>query len=79
MNAILREYLDIFYSAYLDDILIYSQTYKEYTKHLKLVLQALRTAGLFTKESKCEFYRDKVKYLGFIVGRDGVKIDPAKI
>jgi hypothetical protein len=46
INDSLREYLNIFYTAYLDDVLIYSDSLKDHRKHVKLVLQALRKAGL---------------------------------
>jgi len=79
MNNVLRKYLDIFCSAYLDDILVYSRTRAEHTEHIRLILTALRDAGLHAKLSKCEFFREEVKYLGFIVGKEGVKMDPDKI
>jgi hypothetical protein len=49
INDTLREYLDVFCTAYLDDILIYSRTRGEHEKHLRLVLTALRKAGLSAK------------------------------
>ena len=56
INDTLRGYLDKFYSAYLDDIIIYSKTREEHVKHLRLVLEQLRKVGLFIKISKCEFF-----------------------
>ena len=46
MNDVLFKYLDVFYIAYLDDILIYSKDPLEYELYVKLVLERLRTAGL---------------------------------
>ena len=68
INDTLREYLDLFCSAYLDDILIYSRTEEEHTAHVRAVLQKLRDAGLFAKMSKCEFFVPETKFLGMIVG-----------
>lgn len=79
INDTLRPYLDLFCTAYLDDILIYSQTRKEHTEHLKKVLQALREAGLFAQISKCEFYKEETTFLGLIVGRHGIKMDLKKV
>jgi hypothetical protein len=79
INDALREYLDQFCSAYLDDILIYSRTKEEHTVHVRQVLERLRKAGLFAKLSKCEFFVTETKFLGLIVGRDGFKMDPEKV
>lgn len=79
INDILREYLDLFCSAYLDDILIYRRTEDEHTAHVRAVLQKLRDAGLFAKISKCEFFVPETRFLGMIVGRDGIRMDPEKI
>ena len=51
------EYLDIFCVAYLDDILIFSKTYKEHVEHVKKVLTALRSRSLAVKLEKYEFYK----------------------
>lgn len=79
INDALREYLDQFCSAYLDDILIYSKTKEEHTTHVRQVLERLRKAGLFAKLSKCEFFVTETKFLGLIVGREGFKMDPEKV
>jgi hypothetical protein len=79
MNDILRPYIDLFCQVYLDDILIYSRTRKEHEQHIRLILQVLRENQLYAKPSKCKFFQTEVTYLGFILGADGVKMDPAKI
>jgi hypothetical protein len=79
INDTLREYLDCFCTAYLDDILIYSRTRAEHIEHVRKILQRLREAGLFAKLSKCEFCVHETKFLGIIIGKDGIRMDPDKI
>jgi hypothetical protein len=79
INDILREYLDEFVVAYLDDILIYSKTRKEHIKHVRLVLKALEGAGMRINGEKSTFHASEVEFLGFIITRDGVKMDPKKV
>lgn len=79
INDTFRPYLDIFVVAYLDDILVYSETEKEHINHVRLVLQKMRERHLFAKASKCEFHADQVDYLGYIINREGVSMDPSKI
>ena len=79
INDTLRGYLDVFCTAYLDDILIYSKSRSEHVKHVRLVLQRLREAGLYAKISKCEFLVEETKFLGLIVGRNGIRMDPDKV
>ena len=79
INDTLHEYLDVFCTAYLDDILIYSENPKEHTDHVRLVLTALSGAGLNLKPEKCEFRRSTVKYLGMIISDSGCGVDPAKV
>ena len=63
----------------MDDMLIYSDNLKEHRKHVRKVLERLREAGLFLKPSKCEFHMQKVEFLGFVIGINGVRMDPAKV
>jgi hypothetical protein len=79
MNDTLREYLDVFCTAYLDDILIYSRTREEHLSHVRKVLESLRQAGLYAKIQKCEFFKNETIFLGVIVGKDGIRMDPQKI
>ena len=67
--------MDAFCTAYLDDILIYSETLEEYQAHVKKILEALSKVGLHLKLEKCEFHKMKAKYLGLIISADGVKMD----
>ena len=79
MNNTFREFLDKFLVIYLDDFLIYSDNLKEHKKHVRKVMECLREARLLLKQSKCEFHKEEVEFLGFIVGTDGVRMDPAKV
>ena len=79
MNDVLFEYLDDFCTAYLDDILVYSKTLKEHKKHVRLVLQRLREAGLQVDIEKCEFHVQETTFLGLIISTEGIKMDPAKV
>jgi hypothetical protein len=63
MNKVFMEYLDKFVVVFIDDILIFSETKEEYEKHLRLVLENLRSNQLYTKFSKCEFWLTKVTFL----------------
>lgn len=78
-NDVFREFLDQFVVVYLDDILIYSRTKEEHEMHVRKVLEKLREFGLYAKLEKCQFDRDKVEFLGYIISTDGISMDPAKI
>ncbi|KAL0558819.1 hypothetical protein IC582_003401 [Cucumis melo] len=79
MNRVFREFLDTFVIVFIDDILIYSKTEAEHEEHLRMVLQTLRDNKLYAKFSKCEFWLTQVSFLGHVVSKDGVSVDPAKI
>ena len=64
---------------YLDDVLVFSKTPKEHLERLRGVFQKMREAGLKLKPSKCEFFRDRIAYLGHIVSKVGIETDPKKI
>ncbi len=65
--------------VYLDNILIYSKTKEDHPRHLAQVLQVLKYNEFYVKLSKCDFEQKELKFLGHIVGAEGVKVDPAKI
>ena len=79
MNDVLFDYLDDFCTAYLDDILIYSDNELEHEHHVRKVLERLRNAGLQIDLKKCEFHVTRTKYLGFIINTNGIKVDLDKI
>ena len=79
MNETLHEYLDIFVTVYLNDILIYLENEKEHVEHVKKVLAKLRTNSLLLKPEKCEFHKNQVEFLGYIIGTHGIKMDQAKV
>ncbi|WVZ73567.1 hypothetical protein U9M48_021856 [Paspalum notatum var. saurae] len=79
MNNVFMEYLDKFVVVFIDDILNYSKTEEEHQEHLRLVLQKLREHKLYAKLSKCEIWLDKVPFLGHIVSKGGIMVDPSKI
>ena len=79
INKALYEYLGIFVTAYLDDVLVYTNsTLEEHVEHVKKVLWKLRKYKLYLQASKCEFYTKETKYLGFIILTKGVKINLKK-
>ena len=79
MNKVLFEYLDDFCTAYLDNILIYSDNVLEHKHHVKQVLERLRAAGLQVDIKKTKFHVTCTKYLGFIISTQGLEVDPEKI
>jgi hypothetical protein len=79
MNKVFMEYLDKFIVVFIDDILIYSKDDKEHEQHLRLITEKLREHKLYAKFSKCEFWLDKVGFLGHIVSAEGVAVDPSKV
>jgi hypothetical protein len=79
MNSIFMEELDVFVVIFIDDILIYSKTRDDHAHHIHIVLQKLRKNRLYAKFSKCEFWLEKVSFLGHILSKDGIAVDPSKV
>ncbi|KAJ9547046.1 hypothetical protein OSB04_019589 [Centaurea solstitialis] len=79
MNRVCRPYLDKFVIVFIDDILIYSRSKEDHEHHLRLILELLKAEQLYAKFSKCEFWIREVHFLGHVVNRDGIHVDPAKI
>lgn len=64
---------------YLDDILVFSKTAEDHEKHLRAVLKLLRENKFHAKLWKCHFMKEEVEYLGHLVGKDGIRVDPRKV
>ena len=79
MNRVFKQYLDRFVVVFIDDILVYSRSREEHEYHMSIELQTLRGKQLYAKFSKCEFWLDKVSFLGHVVTKDGISIDPGKV
>jgi hypothetical protein len=78
MNKIFMEYLDKFVVVFIDDILVYSRSEEEHEEHLRLAFQKLREHRLYDKLSKCEFWMKQVAFLGHVISKGGISVDPSK-
>jgi hypothetical protein len=72
-------WIDKFVVVFIDDILIYSQSEEEHADHLRMVLQRLREHQLYAKLSKCEFWISEVLFLGHIINKERLAVDPKKV
>jgi hypothetical protein len=79
MNKVFMDYLDKFIMVFIDDILIYSKNDSDHEEHLRMVLQKLRDNQLYAKFTKCEFWLDEVHFLGHIISKGEISVDPAKV
>ena len=78
ISMVLQGYSD-FTMAYLDDIIIYSKNEKEHLKHIEIIFQKLKEAGLKLKESKCDFFKREIHYLGDLISDKGLYPLPKKL
>jgi hypothetical protein len=79
MNKVFMEELDKFAVVFIDDILVYAKSVEEHEHHLRVVLGKLRAHKLYAKFSKCEFWLEKISFLGHILTVEGVAVDPGKV
>jgi hypothetical protein len=79
MNRMFKPFLDHFVVVFIDDILIYSKSKEDHERHLRLVLQVLKEKKLYAKLKKCEFWLDSVAFLGHVISKDGISVDPKKV
>jgi len=79
MNRVFHPYLDKFVVVFIDDILVYSKSKEEHAEHLRIVLSTLTRHKLYAKFKKCDFWMEKVHFLGHVVTKEGISVDPAKI
>ena len=79
MNDILREQLDLTAVGILDDVLIYSSDITAHPQHVRDILHILRENQLYAKVEKCEFSKDHMTFVGYMVSSKGIGMDPAKV
>ena len=79
INRALAGLVDETCVVYLDDILIYSETYKEHVRAVCAVLERLRKFALYANPKKCSFFQDRVDFLGYVVSPEGVSMDPSRV
>ena len=79
MNRVFKPYLDKFVVVFIDDILVYSRSKKENAEHLCIVLKTLEEHKLYAKFKKCDFWMEKVHFLGHVISKEGVLVDLAKV
>lgn len=79
INKVLGDMLNQFVFVYLDDILIFSPDLKTHVQQVRQVLQRILQHGLYVKADKCEFHQPSVSFLGFIIAKDQLQMDPEKV
>ncbi|XP_022889243.1 uncharacterized protein LOC111404708 [Olea europaea var. sylvestris] len=79
INRVFQHFLDKFVIVFIDDILVYSRNVQQHEEHLKAVLETLRKEKLYAQFKKCEFWLDRVGFLGHVVTAHGIEVDRAKV
>jgi hypothetical protein len=79
INKALSRLVDVICMVYLNDILIYSENLENHRRHVREVFERLCQFSLYANLKKCSFFQTEVKFLGFIVGRQGTRIDPKRV
>jgi hypothetical protein len=79
VERLLTPDLEPYVFAYLDDIIVSTPNFENHLNILRVVFDKLKKAGLTLKESKCEFCKPELRYLGYVVNRQGLNVDSAKV
>lgn len=79
MHSIFHDLLNKYVTIYLDDILIFSKSLNDHYNHLHEVLKRLKENRLYAKMSKCHFCVDQIEFLGHVISKDGISVDPQKV
>jgi hypothetical protein len=78
-NTIFKKEIEKFVHIYIDDINVYSKTFEEHVEHLAIVFERVRESGMKLQRAKCSFIKPEITFLGHIVSREGLKVDPSKV
>ena len=79
MNKVLKEYIDRFVAVFIDDIIVYSNSFEEHCGHLQMLFDKLETANLALNKEKCEMFKRELRFLGHKINKHGIQPDPQKI
>jgi len=66
-------------AVFIDDILVYSKSNEEYEEHLRTVFRTLANHKLYAKLKKCDVWMEKVHFLGHMIFKEGISVDPTKV
>ncbi|KAL0162325.1 hypothetical protein M9458_041721, partial [Cirrhinus mrigala] len=75
VNEVFRDMLNQCVIVYIDDILIYSNSYPEHVQHVRTVLKRLISHQLYAKEEKCDFHQSRISFLGYIISPEGAVLN----
>ena len=78
ISIVLQDCSD-FMMAYLDDIIIFIQNKENHLKHIEIIFKKLKKADLKLKESKCDFFKKEIHYLGHLISVSGIQPLPEKL
>ena len=79
MNKVFAKHLDHSIVVFINDVLVYSKNQKDHEEHLRMSLQLLRDNQLYAKLSKCGFWLEHIAFLGHIISKEGLLVNPSKI
>ena len=65
--------------CYMDDIVVHGRTQEEHDSRLEKLLSTLKQAGLKLNRNKCSFSQKSITFLGHLITKDGIRIDPEKV
>jgi hypothetical protein len=79
ITTVLRDLIGKGVRAYLDNIVVFAQTKEEHDELLGSTLKALERHQLRIQPTKCEWDKEEVQFCGFLIGKDGIRLDPEKL